>query len=82
MGDSRTNFELFQAALQRHYEALCKDPSHAWRYSMTPPTTLAAKMTAALQGGTADKAGEGIRRTCKELGLPHTYKAIEAYLKG
>lgn len=26
MVESRTNFELFQAALQRHYEALCRRP--------------------------------------------------------
>ena len=29
---------------------------------------------------TVSKDGEGWKRTCKELGIKHTYKAIEEYL--
>ena len=32
--------------------------------------------------GTVNKDGEGFKRTCKELNIKHTYKAINAYLDG
>jgi hypothetical protein len=37
-------------------------------------------MCAGLADGTADKSGEGVKRTCAVLGIKHTYKAIKAYL--
>jgi hypothetical protein len=40
-------------------------------------------MTQFLKDGTgANKDGEGVKRTCKILGIKHTYKAIQTYLCG
>ena len=44
------------------------------------PQELAEKMTRGLINGSASKDGEGITRTCKVLGIKHTYKAIKAFL--
>jgi len=51
----------------------------------TPEATfeaLATKMTHSLIGGRAEKDGEAIKRTCKQLGIKHTYKALTAYFGG
>jgi hypothetical protein len=37
-------------------------------------------MTDSLAAKGGNKDGDGIRRTCMALGIPCTYKAIEAYL--
>lgn len=41
-----------------------------------------ARMRKAILQGTYNKDGFAFRRTCKRLGIKHTYKAISAYLKG
>lgn len=41
-----------------------------------------ARMYNAIVNGTFNKDGEAFKRTCKQLKIKHTYKAIEAYLKG
>jgi hypothetical protein len=39
-----------------------------------------ARMMAAIVRGSANKDSSAIKRTCKALGIPHTYKAIRAFL--
>lgn len=46
----------------------------------TTPKDLALKMTEGLIAGTANKDGDAIKKTCKQLGIKHTYKAIKEYL--
>lgn len=58
------------------------DPEYAYAKSRTTPEGLARKMTLALDRGEANKDGDGIRRTCEFFGIPHTYKAIRAFLNG
>lgn len=41
---------------------------------------LATKMTDGLIKGSASKDGDAIKATCKELKIPQTYKAIQAFL--
>jgi len=42
---------------------------------------LAARMTEGLPDGRSNKDTDAIRRTCKALGIKHTYKAIKEYLQ-
>lgn len=58
------------------------DPDYAYSAARTTPTSLARKMTLGLASGTANKDGSGIQRTCRHFGIPHTYKAIRAFLEG
>jgi hypothetical protein len=69
----------FQATLTKHYRELFAKPDYAMAARLHTPETLAEKMTNSLQAGTANKDGDGIKRTCKELGIAYTYKAIAAY---
>jgi hypothetical protein len=76
------NLIKFMGVLADQYAVLFKEQPQVYslaaqRYS---PSGLAEKMTMSLKKREGDKDGEGIKRTCKALGIPHTYKAIEAYL--
>lgn len=42
---------------------------------------LANRMIEGLLTGRASKDGQAIKHTCKMLGIKHTYKAIQEYLK-
>lgn len=48
----------------------------------TPPEMVAERMHAALLNGTYSKDGRAMKATCKALGISHTYRAMEAYLRG
>lgn len=81
--DKMSNRDIFTARLTAAYEDLfSSDPEYAYSAAHTTPTALAIKMTAGLVTGAANKDGTGIKRVCRELKLPHTYKAIRAFLEG
>ena len=78
---TQINLDLFYETLTKHYLDLFQhDPAYTYIAERTTPETLARKMTLGLDQGTANKDGEGIKRTCKELKIAHTYKAIRAFL--
>lgn len=73
----------FRCLLCQEYETLfSSDPEYAYAAKRTTPADLAAKMAEGLKNGSANKDGRGIKGVCKALGIPHTYKAIAAYLAG
>lgn len=75
------NYIKFERLLCEQYELLfAGDPEYAYAAKRTTPAHLAAKMTAGLKNGNANKNGSGIKSVCKTLGIPYTYKAIAAYL--
>lgn len=75
------NLNRFYEVLAEHYRDLfTSDADYTYAAQRTTPEDLARKMTLSLDAGTANKDGDGIKRTCKTLGIPHTYKAIRAYL--
>lgn len=51
------------------------------RYSDTVEN-VAARMGEAFKRGSYNKDGRAIKATCKALGIPYTYKAINAYVTG
>jgi hypothetical protein len=76
------NLDRFIAQLTTEYIALFATPEYAYAARRTDPAAMAVRMTNGLMSTppTANKDGDGIKRTCKALGLPYTYKAIRAYL--
>lgn len=72
--------ERFITVLTGQYEYLFTLPDYTMAAARTTPATLAEKMAAGLVDGSADKDGEGIKRTCKALGIKPTYKAIKAFI--
>ena len=78
-----SNYERFTATLAKHYAELFTLPEYALAASRYTPDSMAEKFAALLATGSgANKDGDGIRRTCKELAIKHTYKAISEYLQG
>jgi hypothetical protein len=76
----QTNAETFKTILASNYVKLFETPEYALAASRYSPEALAEKMTAGLISGSANKDGDGIRMTCKHLGIKTTYKAIREYL--
>lgn len=76
-----TNKQKFQEELEKQYEVLfATDKDYAYAASTSTPKELAEKMTGGLIRGSASKDGDGIKRTCKKLGIKHTYKGILEFL--
>ena len=74
------NFDKFQEQLEKEYTELFKTPEYSYSASRTTPKSLAEKMTASLKAGSANKDGDGIKRTCKHFGVKYTYKDIQQFL--
>lgn len=81
MTTTQTNYDRFLETLTAQYVELFATGAYAVAAKLTP-AELAEKMTRGLRATPVDasKDGEGIKRTCKILGIPQTYKAIRAYL--
>ena len=79
----QTPMERFTTILTGQYEHLyeAEPEEYSMAASRYTPQALAEKMTRGLTNGSAGKDGEGIKRTCKVLGIKHTYKAIKAFLE-
>ncbi len=71
----------FQTVLADQYSQLFALPEYAIAAARYSPAQLAEKMTDGLILGTANKDGDGIKRTCEALGLKHTYVAIKTFLQ-
>ena len=78
-----TNSEIFEVTLAAQYSSLfASEPeTYVLARKLHTPESLAKKMTSLLPLS-ASKDGEGIKRTCKIVGIKHTYTAIKEYLKG
>lgn len=71
----------FHTVLTDQYKQLFEtDPEYKYAAERNLPMDLARKMMNSLAEGTGNKDGKGIVRTCKALGIKHTYKAIQQYL--
>ena len=77
---TQINLDAFATNLTAQYEELYRHPDYAMAKAKYSPSELARKMTLGLDNGTANKDGEGIRRTCKALGIAYTYEDIRAFL--
>ena len=78
---NQEHVQTFRANLEKAYQHLfVNDPEYAYSATRTTPAALAEKMTIGLARGEANKDGQGIKTTCKALGIAYTYKAIAAYL--
>ena len=78
------NREKFKAELTAAYARLFESDPETYgmaraRYS---PAELAAKMTAGLADGSANKDADGVRAACKACGIRNTYRDIKAFLAG
>lgn len=76
-----TNRERFETILTGHYRELFQSPDYAMAAARTTPEALAHKMTGGILTGFANHDGEGIRRTCRDLGIRFSESAIREFLQ-
>ncbi len=79
----QTNVDIFKAELVKQYRRLINEGEADYIpvFMRMTPEDLAEKMMPALIRGSASTDGKGVQRTCKALGIKHTYKAIDVFLK-
>ena len=76
------NYDKFEQLYIDQLETLFKTcDDYAYVAARTTPVDLAKKMTEGLSTGSASKDGQAVKNVCKILGIKHTYKAIQEYLK-
>lgn len=76
MTNAATFWNLYGVAL----EECAGEGLYSW--PATQAADIAAKMRASWERGGASKDGPAFKRVCKKLKIPHTYKAINAFLAG
>lgn len=76
-----SNYDRFMATYTAELgKAVAARPAdYCWPAGATVES-VAVKMGKAIIAGSYSKGGSGIRRTCKALGIVHTYKAINAFI--
>ena len=77
---TQINLDAFNTQLEKEYVALFETEEYAYSAKRCTPSELARKMTLGLDNGTANKDGEGIKRTCKHFKIAYTHKAIREFL--
>ena len=80
---NETNFERFSAVyLESLRRAVAEKPEMYGPAVAADPTRCHANMMVAFRKGTYNHDGYAIKLACKTLGIKHTRKAIDAFLKG
>lgn len=75
-----TNRETFETTYRRNLAATVERYPLEYGNITDIVDEVADKMMAALDRRSYNKDGRAFKSTCKELGLAHTYKAIEAFI--
>lgn len=69
----------FQEVYTRNLFRAVEEYPQEYAYSKDAVPLIAAKMVAALLRNSANKDSRAIKWTCKELGIPYTYKGLKEY---
>ena len=78
---NQQKLEIFQASYTRNLARAVVERPQDYQWPIEELPTVTARMLAAIGRGSYNKDSYAFRWTCKELGLPFTYKAINAYLE-
>lgn len=76
-----SNLKTFREVYERKLIAAIKRNPDRYHYSIDRAPTVARNMTTALLEGTGCKDSAAVKATCRELGIPYTYKGISAFLR-
>lgn len=76
-----TNLDIYLTTYKKHMKAVRIEKPEYYAWPMDQLDIVAQRMCEAITKGNYNKDSLAFRRTCKELGLKHTYKAIGAFIK-
>ena len=74
------NLVLFCDTYRRNLTKARTEHPQEYPWPIEQLQTVADKMVAAIQRGSFNKESRAFRDTCKELGIKHTYTAINAFI--
>lgn len=75
-----TNRAAFENIYLTELQNAIKNYPEEYRFKLEESFGVAERMIAAIYKGSYNKDGRAIKATCKKLGIPYTYKAINEFL--
>ena len=76
-----SNQDKFFTEYYKQLEKAITDYPEEYAFPVSQLQTVFDKMRIAIEKGSANKDSRAIKATCKALGIKHTYKAMQEYLK-
>ena len=76
---AQDRINTFQEVYTRNLLKAVEKYPQEYAYPKDEVPLIAAKMVAALLRNSANKDSRAIKWTCKELGIPYTYKGLKEY---
>ena len=73
------NIDIFFQHYERQLTIAVQTHPQDYCFGVDRVLGVVMRMRTAVEAGTYNKAGRGFIQTCKVLGIPHTYKAIDAF---
>jgi hypothetical protein len=74
------NFQCFFEEYSKQLEFSIKEDPENYAYSVNELPQVLERMRAAIERGSFNKDSPTFKRTCKALGIKHTYKAIDEFI--
>lgn len=76
-----TNLELFKQTYAKNLTQALKDYPNEYFWNESELPEVLERMYSAIDRITFNKDSRAFKKTCKELNIKHTYKAIKEYIK-
>lgn len=75
-----SNFDIFFETYTANLTKAVEKHPNQYGFPVNYVPTVVSKMKDAVKKGTFNKDGFGFKWTCKDLGIPYTYKAIKDFV--
>ena len=76
-----SNLDRFCELYATNLEHAVREHPEEYAYPVETVPVVVSRMRAAFLRGSYNKDGRAIKATCKQLGIPYTYTAINTFLK-
>lgn len=77
-----SNTKIFIETYKKNLETSVRSYPKEYSYSVDYLPTVLDRMETAIQKRSFNKDSRAFKLTCQELGIAHTYKAIDEFMKG
>lgn len=74
--------DAFTEAYKKHIAQVVAEKPDLYLWPISELPQVSDRMIEAIKRGTFNKDSIAIKRTCKDFGIKHTYKAITEFIKG
>lgn len=77
---AQTNLDRFVGIYRERLTANVSATPEEYAFGLEKVPAVVERMSSAIRFGTFNKDSASFRQTCQTLGIPHTYKAIKAFV--